>query len=135
MAKERLYKYNLSELVDRLSINQLKEIKIPEHKQQYAQEIKEILHDIDAIIEEENLKLSAELIRDIVILSQFNNHIWCGESNIRKGIKEGNQLELSHSLNGVRNRAKNKIQSIIGGRKDHKVDTIGEEFTSWEPSW
>ena len=44
---ERKYLPTLSELVDRLSIAQLKEVFISEHKEEYAQEIKDILHDID----------------------------------------------------------------------------------------
>jgi len=40
----------------------------------------------------------------------MNLHIWHNESNYRKGIKDGNNLELTHGLNGIRNTAKNKIQ-------------------------
>ena len=40
---KRKYLPTLSELVDRLSIVQLKEVFIPGHKSEYAQEISEIL--------------------------------------------------------------------------------------------
>ena len=40
--QERKYLPTLSELVDRLSIVQLKEVFIPEHKQEYNQEIKDM---------------------------------------------------------------------------------------------
>ena len=43
----RKYQPTLSELIDRLSIAQLKEVFIPKHKKEYAQEISDILHDID----------------------------------------------------------------------------------------
>ena len=48
----RKYLPTLSELIDRLSIIQLKEVFIKEHKEEYAEEIKEILQDIDAILHE-----------------------------------------------------------------------------------
>ena len=41
------YGYTLSELIDRLSIVQLKETYNPELKEQYAKEIEDLVHDID----------------------------------------------------------------------------------------
>ena len=119
---ERKYLPTLSELVDRLSIAQLKEVFISEHKEEYAQEIKDILHDIDILLPKSE-GIDAEMIRAIVVLSQMNLHIWHNESNYRKGIKDGNNLELTHGLNGIRNTAKNKIQEVVGGRKDYKIET------------
>ena len=43
---KRKYLPTLAELVDRLSIAQLKEVFITEHKEEYAQEIKDIVHDL-----------------------------------------------------------------------------------------
>ena len=43
---ERRYLPTLAELIDRLSIAQLKEVFITEHKEEYAQEIADIVHDI-----------------------------------------------------------------------------------------
>ena len=102
MQKQRKYLPTLSELIDRLSIIQLKEVFILEHKEEYSKEISNILYDIDLII---------------------------------KGIKNGNKLELTHGLNGIRNVAKNKIQEVVGGRKDYKIDCLAAEFKDWEISW
>jgi len=132
---ERKYLPTLAELVDRLSISQLKEVFITEHKEEYAQEIRDILHDIQLILEEGKEPINAKTIRAIVVLSQMNLHIWHNESNYRKGIKDGNNLELTHGLNGIRNTAKNKIQEIVGGRKDYKIDCLAAEFKDWEVSW
>jgi hypothetical protein len=44
-------------------------------------------------------------------------------------------LELTHGINGIRNTAKNKIQEIVGGRKDYKIDCLAAEFKDWEISW
>lgn len=134
--KQRRYLQTFSELIDRLSIVQLKEVFIPEYKQEYAQEIADIVHDIQLIIDEHPEScITAETIRAIVVLAQMNLHIWHNESNYRRGIKEGNNLELTHGLNGIRNTSKNIIQEVIGGRKDYKVDCLAADFKDWEISW
>ena len=131
----RKYLPTLSELIDRLSIVQLKEVFIPEHKDEYAQEIADIVHDIQSLIDENKSEITAETIRAIVVLSQMNLHIWHNESNYRKGIKDGNNLELTHGLNGIRNVAKNRIQEVVGGRKDYKIDCLAADFKDWNISW
>ena len=131
----RKYLPTLAELIDRLSISQLKEVFIAERKEEYSEEIKEIIHDIDLILKEEEVSLDANAVRAIVVLAQMNLHIWHNESNYRKGIKEGNSLELTHGLNGIRNTAKNKIQDVMRGRKDYKIDCLAAEFKDWEISW
>ena len=131
---ERKYLPTLSELIDRLSIAQLKEVFITDHKEEYAKEIDDICHDINILLDSSE-NVDAEMIRAIVVLSQMNLHIWHNESNYRKGIKDGNNLELTHGLNGIRNTAKNKIQEVVGGRKDYKIDCLAAEFKDWEISW
>ena len=132
---KRKYLPTLSELIDRLSIAQLKEVFISEHKKEYAKEIQDILHDIDLELREKNVILNADTVRAIVVLSQMNLHIWHNESNYRKGIKDGNNLELTHGLNGIRNTAKNIVQENVGGRKDYKIDCLAADFKDWEISW
>ena len=133
--EERKYLPTLSELIDRLSIVQLKEVFITDHKAEYAEEIAAIVHDIQLYLDESTEPVTAETIRAVVVLSQMNLHIWHNESNYRKGIKDCNNLELTHGLNGIRNVAKNKIQEVNGGRKDYKIDCLAAEFKDWEISW
>ena len=130
----RKYLPTLGELIDRLTIVQLKEVKIPQHKEEYAKEIEEIVHDINLILKEKE-KVDGEFIRAVIVLAQMNSHIWYNEDNARNGDDKGNQLLLTHGLNGIRNTAKNKIQELDGGRKDYKVDCIAAEFKDWEVSW
>lgn len=133
--KQRRYLHSLGDLIDRLSIVQLKEVFITEHKEAYSQEIYDIVHDIQMILDENKGVITAETIRAIVVVSQMNLHIWHNESNYRRGVKNGNNLELTHGLNGIRNTAKNVIQEAVGGRKDYKVDCLAAEFKDWEISW
>jgi hypothetical protein len=136
MSEPRKYLPTFSELVDRLSIIQLKEVFITEHKAEYAKEIEAVVHDIDLFLKENNITgITGETIRSIVVLSQMNLHIWHNESNYRRGLKDGSNLELTHGLNGIRNTAKNKIQEKFGGRQDYKIDCLAADFKDWEISW
>ena len=69
----RKYLPTLSELIDRLSIAQLKEVFIVEHKSEYAQEISDIIHDIDLILKENDAIITGETIRAIVVLAQISD--------------------------------------------------------------
>jgi len=132
----RKYLPTLGELIDRLSIVQLKEVKIPQYKKEYQKEIEEIVHDITEILTTtKQHKIDGDFIRAVIVLAQMNTHIWVNEDNARNGEDVGNNLLLTHGLNGIRNTAKNKIQEVDGGRKDYKVDCIASEFKDWEISW
>jgi predicted oxidoreductase (fatty acid repression mutant protein) len=133
--ENRKYLPTLAELIDRLSISQLKEVKIPEHKEEYAQEIADIVHDIQLCLDSSDTPINAETIRAVVVLSQMNAHIWHNESAVRAGTAGPSNLALTHGINGIRNTAKNKIQEIVGGRKDYKIDCLAAEFKDWEISW
>lgn len=127
---KRKYLPTIAELIDRLSIIQLKEVFITEHKDEYAKEISDIVHDLS------ELGMSGKMIRAIIVLAQMNLHIWHNETKYRAGEGDGN-LGLTHGLNGIRNTAKNIIQDSLDdvGRKDYKIDCIAAEFKDWEVSW
>lgn len=134
---ERKYNYELGELFDRLTILQLKEVKIPEHKSQYTKEIEDIIHDINLILTNSTKthQINAEFLRDLIILAQFNTHVWYNESAARNGSKDGNLLFLTHSINGIRVEARNRLQRIVDGRIEKKVDCLAAEYKDqWAPS-
>ena len=132
--KSRKWLPTLGELVDRLSIHQLKEVFIPENKENYAKEIKDLVHDIDIVLKEHKDKIDGEVIRALIVLAQMNTHIWYNETKVRKGDKDG-YLHLTHGVNGIRQTASNKIMEVVGGRKDYKVDCIAADFKDWDISW
>ena len=98
----------------------------------YAKEIKDMMHDIDLILKQDNGKIT-ETIRAIIVLAQMNTHIWYNETKFVMEKKMEN-LHLTHGLNSVRNTAGNKI-ARVGGRRDYKVDCLAAEFKDWEISW
>jgi hypothetical protein len=146
---ERKYNYSLGELFDLLTIKQLKEVKIPEHKEEYSEEISDIIHDINLVMGQQREYIHAEWLRDLVVLAEFNTHIWYNEADIRDKIKEmtndkeptaeeyidiAKRLILTHSINGIRNTAKNRINKVVGGRLDYKVDSLSADAEKWRPS-
>lgn len=133
--EKRKFLPTISELIDRLSIVQLKEVFIPEHKIEYSKEISDIVHDIQLILNESGGIVDADMIRAIIVCSQMNLHIWHNEANVRSGKEGPSKLALTHGLNGIRNASKNKIQEKFGGRKDLKIDCIAADFKEWEISW
>ena len=125
-----------SELVDRLSICLLKSIFIPKHKEEYLNEINLIKHDIDLIAKDKKLELSSDLIWSTMIVMLSNRYIWENESNARDGGDQDlNLLKLTHSINGVRNRAKNLISQQLGERVDLKTDCLAAELDSEFQNW
>jgi hypothetical protein len=149
----RKYLPTFSELCDRLSIVILKTIFIPENKDAYEKEQELIMHDIDVLlfekhrtfgIEENNTTsfsqhpvfINAKMIRAIIILAITNRVIWENESKARLGGSEQDKLlKLTHSINGVRNTAKNVISQEMGERIDLKIDALAAELTKEFGNW
>jgi hypothetical protein len=138
----RLRKYlpTLAELIDRLSIVQQKEIFIHENKLEYKAERALIEHDIDLILSELNAKngyfLTANAVRAILMIMLTNHHIWVNESRARGGADDQDKLlKLTHSINGVRNEAKNQLAKEVGGRVDLKRDCFAESLIKDYGNW
>ena len=133
---KRKYLPTFAELLDRMTICQLKAIFIPENKEAYDQEIDDIKHDIDQIISEKDVKVSAEMIRAICVVMLSNRYIWENESKCRSGDSQDlSLLKLTHSINGVRNVAKNVISKELGERVDLKTDCLAAELKSDFQNW
>tara|TARA_Y100001951_G_scaffold79185_1_gene66932 strand:+ start:109 stop:492 length:384 start_codon:yes stop_codon:yes gene_type:complete len=126
----RKYLPNMGELVDRLSILQIREVLDPKNKDSYKDQIDNIEEDLET-----GYLLDSQLVRAIVVLSQINLHIWMNESGAREGEGGLNNLRLTHGLNGIRNQAKNKLNSISGEDTEQKVECTAAEFKDWEISW
>ena len=66
----------MSELIDRLTVTQLKQNLLRDDLGDFSNEITKLTNDINLIIREKNIAASGELIRAIVMVSQINLHIW-----------------------------------------------------------
>lgn len=136
--QKRYYVPTISELIDRLSICTLKKIWIPENADEYQKEIDLIKLDINSIMEktDEIQAFNANMIEASMIIMLSNRVIWENESKARQGGNEQDKLlKFTHSINGVRNTAKNIISNGFGERTDLKIDCLAadvpKEFGNW----
>ena len=138
---ERRYLPTFAELLDRLSIVQLKAIRTP-YKEQYEGERFDIEYDLDLILKDRNWFLRSYEIRCIMLLMHVNTVIWDNEAFVREGKNLGvaetaQRLRFTHTLNGVRNQIKNQLNSMVGSdRQEVKVDCLAadlpEQFGNWD---
>jgi hypothetical protein len=136
LADSRQYLPTLADLIDRRSIVLLKEIFIPDHRDEYRAEGALIDHDIDMILRSTPAFLSAKELRAIIIIMLSNRFIWENESKARAGGDEQDKLlKLTHSINGVRNRAKNIVAAFEEGRLDYKLDCLASELPREYGNW
>ncbi len=135
MSRERQWLPHLAELIDRLTIHQLKEVFLTEHKSKYASEMKMIVNDINLLLSK--MTVTGDMIRAIIVIAQMNTHIWYNESKARLGEDQDLPLlKLTHGLNGLRNDASNYLLELIGERErgDFKTDCLAAEFKDWKVS-
>ena len=136
--QDRAYLPILADLIDALTINQIKEVKFQDKKLAYSEEIKKICHDIDLIISKKNIKFNSELIRIIILIAQLNLFIWDNKDKMQKENPENylKLLKIAHQLNGIRNTMKNKISETIGDKDPSKkrTNTDTDNIKGWEIS-
>jgi hypothetical protein len=111
MTENRKFLIPLSELIDRLTVDQIKLLlNKDDSNKSIKKEMQKMTHDIDQIINDKKIKLDSEIIRMIIILSQINLHIWNLKDKMEKDTNNYNKnLKLAHQINGIRNQIKNKI--------------------------
>ncbi len=143
MTFERKYLPTIGDLIDRLSISMMKSVKIDRNS--YRMEMRLILDDLYNLLGSERDEYDwVGAIYPMLVVTYINAVIWENEAAIRAGTDhdlvtqgelEHQRLRLTHSLNGVRSRAKNEINKIFGGRVDNKIDCLAAdlppEFGDW----
>lgn len=108
--EERYFVLPFAELVDRLSVDQIKEVLFDEGVSDIRSEITDICNDLDQIITNHNLSLSSQIIRVIIALSQLNVHIWNLKDRMNDDVSRYDELlKRAHQLNGIRNQLKNAL--------------------------
>lgn len=140
---ERQYLPSLADLIDRLTIVQMKAIFIEDHRKEYIHERELIIADIDILLKELPDGLNARAIWAITVIQLANRFIWENETRIRDGSSEEapevqlQRLKATHAINGVRNTAKNTLAgATAGSRVDYKIDCMSSdlpaEFGHWD---
>jgi len=111
----RQYLPSFAELIDRLTVDQIKEVLAPSGDGTIAEEINTLENDIDMIIGEQNVMVSARMLRKVIVLSQINLHIWHNKDQMQaQPDLYAELLTMAHQLNGIRNRIKNSLMDDSG---------------------
>jgi hypothetical protein len=105
-----------SELIEKLTVTQLRELFLVKDRQKNSKEIEALEHDIDLIIKEKDIKLTARLLRQVFVIAQINAFIWdCKDEMQKDTISQesySNYLKKAHQLNGIRNQIRNLLLEI-----------------------
>ncbi|MTV49684.1 hypothetical protein GJ688_11930 [Heliobacillus mobilis] len=131
---ERAFLPSIADLIDILTIDQIKEVLLTDKKSIYAEEMKKLEHDIDLIIEENKVQLSARKIRMIIVLAQMNLHIWkCKDKMQEESERYAEYLTLAHQLNGIRNQIKNMLLDEFGeaNKASKKTNDNTDDLEGW----
>ena len=104
----------LGDLIDRLTVDQLKEAFHKSMRTSIRTEIADLEHDIDGWADRHQIKLSGRNVRIIIVLAQINYEIWMCKERMEAAPKEYNQwLRRAHQLNGIRNQMKNLLLAEV----------------------
>ena len=134
---KRLFLPAFAELVDRVSVNQIKEVLLPDIKHAIEEEMDKLCHDIDLLIGERDIKLSSRYIRIIIALSQMNLHIWYLKDRMQVELEKYEELlKLAHQLNGIRNQLKNMLLEECEDKEksDQRTNFNTDGLKDWEIS-
>ena len=134
---ERKFHLPLAELLDRLTITLIKQVKIKGKNSSFKKETEILLHDIDILLGHGNVVLDAQLIKALIILSQINLHIWVNKDEMQKNLNKETEylqlLKLAHQLNGIRNSMKNQLMVKEGGvENSHLKSNFETDGLDWE---
>ena len=107
-----------AELLDRMTVTQIKLSLIENGKEDFKDELRKISHDLNNIIEAKNIPLNSDLILTVINLAQLNLHIWNNKDKMQENLDNQETylqlLKISHQLNGFRNQLKNKLLAVEG---------------------
>ena len=127
---------SVAELLDRLTVDQIKEVLDPEHATSYAAEMAKLEHDLDLFLEEGGVRLGGHLIALVIALAQINLHLWRTKDEMQVAPDRFQEcMKLAHQLNGLRNQLKNRILEVVGGApSERKTNVSTEDLQGWRLS-
>lgn len=132
---DRKYVPTTGELIDSGVITLLKAIHI-DHGE-YMKRLELIEHDVNMELNRyhgSGKGFSAYEVRMIIVLTLANYFIWMNESKVRNG-EGGGDLRATHSINGIRNRAKNNLSAVFDQRLDLKLDCLAADLLPELGKW
>ena len=125
----------LGDLIDRLTVDQLKEAFHKSMRTSIRAEIADLEHDIDGWADRHQIKLSGRNVRIIIVLAQINYEIWMCKDRMEAEPKHYDQwLRRAHQLNGIRNQMKNLLlkNSSKGSRLCEASNVSVDQLKDWD---
>tara|TARA_B100001057_G_scaffold498925_1_gene607678 strand:+ start:9341 stop:9760 length:420 start_codon:yes stop_codon:yes gene_type:complete len=130
-------KFSNSELIDKLTVSQIKQVINNKNYKEFEKGISSIIKEIDLNIRNKKIYLDSTLINLIIALSQINTFIWLLRDKVSVSNKNlDNNIKLSHQLNALRNKVKNRFIICLDGGKDSqkKTNVNKEDLKGWKYS-
>jgi hypothetical protein len=117
MNQEKCFKFTLDELIDRLSVAQIKEILLLNGGGQ-REYITKLEQDIDKILTEKEIPPSGNLFKYVALIAIANMTVWRNKDDMGKLDNHSSDyltlLEFAQEVNSIKNMAKNRILAEIG---------------------
>jgi hypothetical protein len=114
MENSRQYELPFGELVDKITILQLRETLL--NNPNYAEDIRKLEEDIDLTMRQMGAVWTARTMRIMFLIAQLNTLIWLFKDKMEEGEEQyTTYLKLSHQVNGLKNALKNKLMESTGG--------------------
>ena len=108
--KSSNYDYLISELIDLLSIMQIKEIKFNNKRKIYSKQMKDISLDINKLIRDKEIDINGEIIRKIAFVGISNLLVWELKDLMLSNKKDYDKfLQKALELNIIRNKIFNTM--------------------------
>ena len=108
---DQQYKFPLADIVDAMSIVQLKEaLWSGDSRKAQVEQLKKLSHDLDLVFEERQIQWTGRLIRLIVLVAQANLHIWTSKEQLQDDDNSySERLDFAQDMNNLRNHARNLL--------------------------
>jgi hypothetical protein len=104
------YKHSISELVELLTVQQIKKVKFQKDSKKYKVIIKNLLNQLEAEFKKSKTKLNSELLSQVIYISISNLEIWNIKDQMLADKKNYSKLLYrSMELNCIRNIISNNI--------------------------
>ena len=126
-----------AELLDRLSVDQIKLVLGNGEYDGFLQEMADIEHDVNELLQDDSVEIDARFVRLVIALAQINLHIWKVKETMNTDSSRFEEnMKLAHQLNGIRNQIKNRINECWGEKAiGSQLANIGTEgLLGWDMS-
>jgi len=125
----------IADLIDNLSILQIKEVLLsPDKRGAAIEEMHGVIDSICQLMKKQNSVITGVLVRMTIFLSQANLHIWYNKDRmLAHPEKYHDLLDFAQDMNNMRNNIRNVIMEIVneGGRCTRHAFFLRQDGKEW----